>query len=167
MVNCWFGAQWFGFLATLGVPRFESQTTKPYQQLTISWTCQLSRIFFPQRPNNLFVLQLRTGCANGDQCNFCHLKHPKRPWSQDGIVRKSKNRITRNDLLVAYYPYELIIMFPFLGLQFCGLLAGWQAMPKWRHLKAIDDLEQNGRLVIHITKKQPFKRAEFWPLNGG
>ena len=36
MVNCWFGARWFGFLespyerdCSLGVPRFESQTTGP------------------------------------------------------------------------------------------------------------------------------------------
>ena len=46
MVNCWFGARWFGFrtdprkwkgLGFSGVP-LESQTTSPNQQLTISWT---------------------------------------------------------------------------------------------------------------------------------
>ena len=43
MVNCWFGARWFGFLGSpyerdyyLGVP-LESQTTNPNQQLTIRW----------------------------------------------------------------------------------------------------------------------------------
>ena len=42
MVNCWFGARWFGFLESpyerdcyLGVP-LECQTTNPNQQLTIS-----------------------------------------------------------------------------------------------------------------------------------
>ena len=42
MVNCWFGAWWFGFLESpyerdcyLGVP-LESKTTNPNQQLTIS-----------------------------------------------------------------------------------------------------------------------------------
>ena len=29
MVHWWFGAGWFGFLGSLGVPRFESQTTGP------------------------------------------------------------------------------------------------------------------------------------------
>ena len=46
MVNCWFGARWFGYLGSpyerecfLGVPRFECQSTnqpKPPSQ-TISW----------------------------------------------------------------------------------------------------------------------------------
>ena len=46
MVNCWFGARWFGFLESpyerdcyLGVA-LESQTTNPDQQLTISWWYQ-------------------------------------------------------------------------------------------------------------------------------
>ncbi len=61
MVNCWFGARWFGFrkdplmkiaLATLGVP-LESQTIgAPNQQLSIPWEslgcqpgCQVATCF--------------------------------------------------------------------------------------------------------------------------
>ncbi len=43
MVNCWFGARWFGFLESpyerdcyLGVPLESETTTNPNQQLTIS-----------------------------------------------------------------------------------------------------------------------------------
>ena len=42
MVNCWFGARWFGILGVpsnnpfhKGIPGI--QTTNPNQQLTISW----------------------------------------------------------------------------------------------------------------------------------
>ena len=44
LVNCWFGARWFGYLGSpyerdgyLGVP-LESQTINPNQQLAISWS---------------------------------------------------------------------------------------------------------------------------------
>ena len=103
MVNCWFGARWFGFLVSpyerdccLTAP-LESQTTNSNQQLTISWCVWLCLLDFGLVPA---PVSWNTFCI--DPPFFNDGNDANQPGSLKGFL--IKNDDTPSDWESAYRP---------------------------------------------------------------